>query len=55
MLMVGRTVRMVMIGRCIRIMMVVCPTLIMIAGAKLHITGQRVGEMNVMVGVIDAV
>ena len=56
MLMIGRTVRMVMVGRGIRIMvMVVCPALVMIAGAKLDITGQRIGEMNVMMGVIDAV
>ena len=56
MLVIGRTVRMVMVGRFIPIIvMVVYPTLVMIAGAKLHITGQRIGEMNVMMGVIDAV
>ncbi len=56
MLMIGRAVRMVMIGRVIPIMvMMVCRALVMIAGAKLDITGQRIGEMNVMMGVIDAV
>ena len=56
MLVIGRTVRMVMIGRIIRIvMMVVCPTLVMIAGAKLDITGEGIREMNVMMGVIDPV
>ena len=49
MLVIGRTVRMVMVGRGIRIMMmVVCPTLVMIAGANLDITGEGIGEMYVM-------
>ncbi len=55
MLVIGRTVRMVVVGCRIRIMVVVCPTLVMITEAKLQITSQRIGEMNVMMGVIDAV
>ena len=55
MLVIGRTVRMVMIGRGIPIMVVVRPTLVMITEAQLHITSQSIGEMNVMMGVIDPV
>jgi hypothetical protein len=56
MLVISRTVRMVMVGRAIHIMMmVVCPTLVMIAGANLDITGEGIGEMYVMMGVINAV
>ena len=56
MLVIGWTARMVMVGRFIPIMvMVMCRALVMIAGANLDIAGQRIGEMNVMMGVIDAV
>ena len=55
MLVIGRTVRMVMIGRGIPIMVVVRPTLVMITEAQLHITSQSIGEMNVMMGMIDPV
>ena len=56
MLMIGRSVRMMMAGRGIPIMVVVvCPTLVMIAAAELDITGQSIGEMQVVIGVIDAV
>jgi hypothetical protein len=57
MLMVGGTVRVVMVGGRTRIMMVMvmCLTLVMIAGARLDIAGERIGEMNVMLGVIDPV
>jgi len=56
MLMIGRALRVMMIGRRIGIMvMVVRPTPVMIADAKLDITGEGIREMNVMMGVIDAV
>jgi len=56
MLMIGWSIRMMMAGRIISIMVVVvCPTLVMIAPAELDITGQGIGEMQVMMGVIDAV
>ena len=37
------------------VMMMVHPALVMITGAELHITGKRIGKMNVMVRVLDAV
>jgi len=56
MLMIGRTVRMVMVGRGIAIMvMVVDPALVMIPAAKCHVAGQGIGEMNMVMGVVDAV
>jgi hypothetical protein len=56
MLMIGWTVRMVMVGCGIRTMvMVVYAALVMIAAAKLHVAGQRIGEMNVILRVVDAV
>jgi hypothetical protein len=57
MLMIGRTLRVVMVGGGIRIMvmMVVCPTLVMTANTRLDIAGEGIGEVNVMLGVIDTV
>jgi hypothetical protein len=56
MLMIGWSIRMMMAGRIISIMVVVVrPTLVMIAAAELDITGQSIGEVQVMMGVIDAV
>jgi hypothetical protein len=47
---------MMMAGRGISIMVVVvCLTLIMIAAAELDITSKSVGEMQVVIGMIDAV
>ena len=59
MLMTGGIMRMV-IGNCaaagiVMVMVVVCPALVMIPAAKLHVAGQRIGEMNVMLRVVDAV
>ena len=56
MLMIRWSIRMMMASRGIPIMVVVvCPTLVMIAAAELDITSQSIGEMHVMMGMIDAV
>ena len=46
---------MMMAGRRISIMVVVRPTLVITAAAELDITSQSVGEMQVVIGMIDAV
>src|SRR2546430_2764721 len=55
MLMIRWSVR-VVVGCGIRAMMMVMhATLFMISGAKLDIAGERIGEMNMVMGVVDPV
>ncbi len=54
MLVVGRAMRVVMIVGCVaRIVVMVRPALV--ANTKLHVASKRIGEMRVMVRVVDAV